>query len=321
MEKLPPKNEIDAAERSRIFHEQYGDTFDAASALPELVIAAGDFLSLIVGPADADAGMAKMVGGLAAAAGREISSPSHWRATLLESRSYCYSEWQIGAPLHDLAAYAEFGIVLHESEDPVELAAHIEKLLKQAQELEERTPTQEWRLSEKNELSRLVKIASSRWALDNDATVDPTALAYFGGVSEGRIRNMMSGPSRTFTSVDGRIPAREAQKWLDGRPEFWNSIWREQSLPQYDDNRREPVRQALFVPVARDGSIFHPGLRRGEGYTVGRKGSETQIADFTAALAELQRMPIPYWRRPNASGNWGSVAGIRWERVDGTKLD
>jgi hypothetical protein len=142
------------------------------------------------------------------------------------------------------------------------------------------------------------------------------ALAHFGGVSEGRIRNMMSGASRTFTSDDGRIPAQEAHKWLAGRPEFWNSIWREQSLPQYDDNRTAPLQRAIFVPVARDGSTFHPGLRRGSAYTIGKKGAEEQVADFHTVLEKLQHVPVAYWRRPNSNGSWGSVAGTRWERVD-----
>lgn len=320
MEKLPPKPEIGAVERAQIFHEQYGNDFDAASALPEFVLAVGDYLTRIVGPEDANAGMARVVSGPVTAAGREIEAPGDWRIALLDSRSYCYSEWPIGAQLHDLAAYAEYGIVLHDSEDPIELAAHIEQLLNLTQELELSTPVAQWKLDDNNQLSRLVRIASNRWALDNDRPIDPLALAHFGGVSEGRIRNMMSGASRTFSSIEGRIPANEALRWLDGRPEFWNSIWREQSLPQYDDNRAAPVEQAVFVPVARDGSLFHPGLQRGSAYTVGKKGSEVQIADFNAALAELQRMPVPYWRRPNASGNWGCVAGVRWERVDASKF-
>ena len=43
----------------------------------------------------------------------------------------------------------------------------------------------QWQLNESNELSRLVTIARNRWALDNDEPVEPVALAYFGGVSEG----------------------------------------------------------------------------------------------------------------------------------------
>jgi hypothetical protein len=316
MEKHPLKSEIGSAERAQIFHEQYGNGFDAAAALPDFVIAAGDYISRIVGHEDTDVGMARIVSGLVGAGGGELKDPSQWRAALIENRAHCYSEWHVGAELHDLAAYAEYGIVLHDGEDPDMLRAHIEHLLRHAQELEAKTPVAQWQLNENNELSRLVAIARNRWALDNDEPVEPVALAHFGGVSEGRIRNMMSGANRTFTSDEGKIPAPEAHKWLAGRPEFWNSIWRQQSLPQYDDSRTAPLRQAIFVPVARDGSTFHPGLRRGSTYTIGKKGEEEQVADFNTALKKLQHMPVAYWRRPNPSGHWGSVAGTRWERAD-----
>lgn len=73
--------------------------------------------------------------------------------------------------------------------------------------------------------------------------------------------------------------------------------------------------------MARDGSTFHPGLKRGAGYSIGEKGAEIQVADFDQALLDLQRMPSPYWRRPNESGNWGIVAGVRWARVDASDLE
>jgi hypothetical protein len=320
MDKQLPKSGIDAATRAQIFHEQYGDSFDGAAALPQFIIAAGDYISRIVGQEDTDAGMARIVGALVSAGGGSIDTPSEWREALIKQSSFCYSEWQIGPKLHDLAAYAEYGIVLHNSDDPDVPVAHIKHLLQQAQDLEAETPIAQWRLSDTNELTRLVKIARNRWALDNNEPVEPVAMAYFGGVSEGRIRNMMSGADRAFTSDDGRIPALEAHKWLQGRPEFWNSVWREQSLPQYDDNRTAPLQQPMFVPVARDGTMFHPRLRRGSAYTIGKKGEEEQVADFNVALEKLQRMPVAYWRRPNASGNWGSVACVRWERLDASHI-
>ena len=73
--------------------------------------------------------------------------------------------------------------------------------------------------------------------------------------------------------------------------------------------------------MTRDGSVFHPGLKRSGGYTIGEKGDESQAEHFDKALAVLQRMPTPYWRRPNAVGNWGIVAGVRWVRLDASDLD
>ncbi len=68
----------------------------------------------------------------------------------------------------------------------------------------------------------------------------------------------------------------------------------------------------LMVPVARDGSMFTPALRRSTGYWVGDKGAERTVPTFEEALEFLKRMPVPRWRRPNASGNWGIVAGVDW---------
>ncbi|PNQ95020.1 hypothetical protein C1S70_31080 (plasmid) [Azospirillum argentinense] len=243
--------------------------------------------------------MARIVELVVTTSGTPMDSPSDWRQALDEANSSCFSEWPLGARLHDLTAYALYGIVLDGSEDTEERALHLEELVTEAEAFATQAPFTAWGL------------ASNRWALDTGRPVEPAALAEFGGVSGGRIRNMMSGTNRVFTAQDGRIPAVEALTWLATGKEFWTSIWREQPLPQYGNRSRPPLEQALFVPVARDALVFHPGLRRGAGYTIGPKGEEEQIADFAKALGKLQSMPVPYWRRPNAQGNWSIVSGIR----------
>lgn len=75
------------------------------------------------------------------------------------------------------------------------------------------------------------------------------------------------------------------------------------------------LHEAFIVPIARDGSIFAPGLRRSNGYWVGDKGSERIIATFEQALDFLRRMPVARWRRPNDAGNWGIVTGVEWASV------
>lgn len=316
MEKQRSKSKISAAERAQIFHEQYDSHFDPAEALSDFVLGAGDYLACIVGEEEADAGMAQIVKRVVEVAGGEIKVPSEWRVALKENSANCFSEFEIGASLHDLGAYAEYGIVLHSSEDPDELSAHLQNLLERVEELEAKTPIAEWGINPENTLTQLLLVARNRWALDNSRPVEPAALAFFGGLSEGTIRNMMSGANSKFKPVNGFISAAQAMKWLVGRQEFWNSIWREQSLPQYETGAGDPVETAIFIPVSRDCSTFHPELRRGQSYTIGKKGEEIQVADFEDALAELQKMPTPYWRRPNSVGNWGVVAGIRWERFD-----
>lgn len=93
------------------------------------------------------------------------------------------------------------------------------------------------------------------------------------------------------------------------RESFWNSVWRDQRLPEYVQ-RRPNILNPVFVSVARDGSVFHPGLLRAGTYTNGEKGAELHVASYEEALAQLQRMPVPAWRRPNEAGSWGLVTGI-----------
>ena len=316
------KFDIDADERAQIFHEQYGNDLDAGNTLAELVTAAGDYICRIVGDEDANAGMSRIIEGVTAGAGgSEFKNPSDWRKALDEASSHCFSEWRLGSRLHDLSAYAIYGIALHGGEGEDELSKHLEDLVGEATEFQKLTPFTNWSIGANNDLSRLVRLARNRWELDNGNPIEPAALAEFGGVSEGRIRNMMSGAKHELPSKDGRIPAQDALAWLSGRPEFWNSIWRKQSLPQYGVKKRPPLNRPVFVPVARDGSAFHPGLHRGSGYTIGEKGTEQQIPEFADALSELQRASVPYWRRPNSQGNWGTVSGVRWERLDVTDLE
>lgn len=69
----------------------------------------------------------------------------------------------------------------------------------------------------------------------------------------------------------------------------------------------------MAVPVAADGSVFDPvTCRRAGGYWVGPKGRENKFARYDDALAALNLMSKPYWRRPNANGRWGIVLGRRW---------
>ncbi|MEY9387557.1 hypothetical protein ABIF93_005814 [Bradyrhizobium japonicum] len=317
---IKSNSQIPAEERAAIFHEQYGNDGDAAATLADIVTAAGNFLTRIVGKEEVDAGMARMIAGVLNASGGKLDDPSDWREALDGASSYCYSEWVLGTHLHDLAAYALYGIVLDGAENADEREENLERAISHAEQFLLATPASQWNIPTNSDLHRFVLMARNRWALDHGKPIEPAALAVFGGVSEGRIRNMMSGEKRIFSPVEGKIHAQEALAWLSDRPEFWNSIWREQALPQYAA-KHSPLERAVFVPVARDDSTFHPGLKRGAGYTIGAKGSEIQVVEFEEALGELQRMPIPYWRRPNAVGNWGTVSGVRWARLDAADLE
>lgn len=320
----PLGSNASAEERFEIFHESYGNDFDAAYSLAGVVTAAGDFLERIIGADAVSAGMARMVHPLLEGSGVRLNDDREWREALEEAALDCFTYWKLGNEFHDLAAYALYGIVFPEGDaDPAET---VEKAVDGANAFFATLPAEQWSLRETygalSDIEKLVTMASGRWALDNGRPVSPAALAALGGVSEGRIRNMMSGARKVFHAKDGLIPAPAALDWLKERPEFYTSIWREvDAVPSMvaagEEDVGEPV---VFVPVARDGSVFHPGLARGAGYAVGPKGAERQIEDFDAALKALQRMRTPYWRRPNDAGNWGVVRGMRWERLSSTEL-
>lgn len=180
-------------------------------------------------------------------------------------------------------------------------------------------------------ISRVVNLARSRHALDIGVSydhdfaeipgvVDIWSLAILGGVTEGRIRNILSSGDGVLERIDQGVTAESAATWLKGRKEFFASIWQkpdevlpEAPSPDFSD-------EVVFVPVAADGSFFHPGLARGGKFMIGAKGEEFQNSTFEEALSALQKMATPRWRRPNESGNWGIVSGRDWKRIERREL-
>lgn len=310
-----PRKQIDADERWELFRETFGNEFDGANALGSLVRACADYMTRILGPAPVDAAMPVMLA--------PLCGDKNWREDLDAETTNLYSEWALGQKLHDLTAYATYGIFIRPDVSPESRKRELGGLVKEAAEFLACSPLELWDLadSEVHELTLVVNLAVDRWALDNGNAVTPSALAYFGGVSEGRIRNLMAGSDSKFTNENGRVPAHEALAWLSERDEYWPSIWQEHRDLYSDLADEKPLSDATFVPVARDGSVFHPGLRSGGGYTIGRKGNEQKAESFDEALRVLHQMPKPAWRRPNDNGNRGIVSGIRWARLARASLD
>lgn len=170
-------------------------------------------------------------------------------------------------------------------------------------------------------IARIINLALSRHAIDMvEGDVDLSSLALFGGVTEGRVRNILSSSDSGLEKVGQRVTAASAAAWLKGRKEFFASIWRqpdevapEAPSPDFSDD-------VVFVPVAADGSFFHPGLARGGKFMIGAKGEEVAYMSFEDALVALQKMATPRWRRPNDAGNWGIVSGRDWKRIERRQL-
>ena len=75
-------------------------------------------------------------------------------------------------------------------------------------------------------------------------------------------------------------------------------------------------KEMIEVPVARDGSWFHPGLKRRQGYQIGPKGKEKYVDDYFDALNQMRKMHAPYWRRPSkTTGVPGIVTATSWRSV------
>lgn len=307
---------LTAEERKELFHDSFDASIDAAQTLAALVHKTGDYLARIVGNESANAAMASLLMPLG-----DVKAAT-WRQDLDSHEFDCFSTWPLGTLLHDLAAYAYYGIVLDATEEEVEATVEqrLDRMVTDATTFLAHSPLDLWSLGgDATLLKRLIMLAQCRWALDHGDPVEPAALAFFGDVTEARIRNMMSGKDSYFTNREGKIPAKQALKWVADRESFFDSIWRRHRVPS-DPSSDDTIYEPLFVPVARDGSVFHPGLRRGDGFTIGPKGTERKIPDFREALAELHRMPIPFWRRPNEKGAWGIVRGTHWERHDAEAL-
>ena len=252
------------------FHDCYGNGDDfEGDALIAFLIAAGRFIEDIVGPEATNRGMAE----IARALDVECKADEDWASALDDAWGDAFC-WPLGVVFYELNAYAYYGFVLNGGKTADERAELLKKRIDIAASFMTKLPVEVWSLS-LGDVGRTFKLASGRWALVTDDAIEPSALAIFGGISERRVRNMMAGKDSVFKSVNGKIPAKEALDWLESRPTFRPSVWRVQETFA-DLVKRPPVEleDVLFIPVARDGTIFHPGLERDGKFSIGAEGQE-----------------------------------------------
>lgn len=178
--------------------------------------------------------------------------------------------------------------------------------------------------------------ARARIKYDLGHSVTIHDLALLSGVSVKRVQNAIYAKTDEAPIVDknGLISPESCEAWLAGR-DYMRSIWKQVSelYPLQEDWGRGvqfgeseqgiSVEDFVFVPVANDGTMFTPSLRRetDKKYLVGPKGDERSFDIFKDALSELQKMETPRWRRPNReSGKAGIVTGQVWKRVRESEL-
>lgn len=90
-----------------------------------------------------------------------------------------------------------------------------------------------------NVLLRIAALAASRHAIDTGTgEVDPYSMSVLGDISEGRVRNLMSGnDSMLERGPNGGVVAMSAAAWLQKKKGFLSSIWQqEETDPETDDD-------------------------------------------------------------------------------------
>ncbi|PRY80642.1 hypothetical protein [Marivita geojedonensis] len=305
---------VEIAERASEFRELFGGQEFLEDSIIEATEQIGRIAALLYGEAAADTALDALVG-----ACLSVTRKGGWRDALQEEANGIYSETPAGALLHDLTAYADYGIVLNlcrtvEQREQVlreqvmlgrELLHLVGALLQEA---------------EKSPLWRIVTKAHARWKLDQGEPLTRDDLVLLSGLAEQSVRNRMAEKNSGIDGTSDHIEADSALRWLSKQKKFVSSLWRYQDDTDVIADLETYVAEPLFVPVAPDKSVFHPGLKKDGAYVVGETGSEREFTDFDEALRALQAMLVPTWRRPTEKGRWTQVRGIDWRRVDREEL-
>lgn len=169
-------------------------------------------------------------------------------------------------------------------------------------------------------MTQLVDLAAARLKVDQDEPLTMGEIALLTGKRDATVTTTAYRKVFPTYEHDGKRYAATADvlPWL-----VQNGYLPTQGKDEAIDSSPTPehVEDYLFVPVARDGSIFAPSCASGGRFTIGEKGSETRFDSYIDALEALQRMPTPRWRRPGPKGVPGIVAGVRFERLARSRVE
>lgn len=296
-------------ERSTEFGAAYED-FESDD-VREMVIATGDWLEKLMGIAPASAAMKTL---FTAAFDRPPTDDS-WRRSWEDVSINDVMLMPNADLLTSLNAYAFWGLPIHHEGPVDENETIIGEAIDEIRALLDAVPAGwanlQW-------ARQTLQAAQCRWKLDHDQDVEQEQLAALARISPKTLKNLLtpSNDSGLKLNREGKIPGAAAFAWLKTRSDFKSSVWHEarSDVESTENAHTVDLGPVVFVPVAKDGSWFSPDLCRAGHYTIGSKGAEESVNEYETALGRLSRMATPRWRRPNDDGNWGIVAGIRWER-------
>jgi hypothetical protein len=297
---------------------QYRDNhhyWDYAQWVAEMLVQALEHVEGLVGEETAAAPLRQLVQPVA---DQGYPNAETWR-DVVDDIFAAGSVWPISERLQNALLYGMYGVTPANIQ-PEDRGKWIANLVKEVVAFAGRSDVQAME-GEANAIVRIANLSSSRHALDTGrGEVDVHSMSVFASVSEGRVRNLLSGAEGSLErGHEGGIVAMSALTWLQKRKGFLNSIWAEEELVTTEGcEPADPIDldRIIFVPVARDGSIFNPDLVRSGVFQVGAKGEEQNFNTFSEALLALNTRPVPRWRRPNDKGHWGIVSGVSWQRVE-----
>lgn len=306
----------DIGDRMDEFHETFGGSEFIEDSVIEATEKIWEVASVMYGEEASDSAFNVLVGSCFPAVVREEG----WRDGLHSEAFGIYSETPGGGLLHDLTAYADFGLLLASWNDLESAEAALKKQVDAgvtllnllAANMEEPRTSPIW---------RVVSKAYARWKLDSNQPLNKIDLSLLSGLAEQSIRNRLSGKTRELEGTIDRVEAAEALKWLPYQKGFVSSIWRHQTGQEYQLGEAGTLDAVFFVPIASDGTLFHPGLQEDGVFIVGYAGEEAEYESYEAALGRLQEMLQPIWRRPMENNRWTQVQGVRWARLTREDLD
>ncbi|SFE93304.1 hypothetical protein [Roseivivax sediminis] len=237
-----------------------------------------------------------------------------WREILEEDYNGIYSETRLGTLVHDLSAYADYGIVLASCRSDEHRAELLGGQIEAAKQYLSLLPVELWHLQDQH-LVRILEKAIARWKVEQGEQINAHELALLSGKALQTVKNNLGAKGKPIQGNQHQIEAKVALAWLQDQRGFKSSIWRQQQDEDVPSDLEVDMGEVAFVPVAPDGSIFHPGVKRDGNYLIDEKGREERLADYWQALHRLQSMHVPEWRRPTAGGSWTRVRGVDWKRL------